>query len=57
VAPVVWLLQGGLLGVSPFDPIVFGAVIGVLLGAGWLGCLGPALRATRIDPQAALGAE
>jgi ABC-type antimicrobial peptide transport system permease subunit len=55
--PVAWLLQGGLLEVSPFDPIVFGAVLGVLLCAGWLGCLGPALKATRVDPQAALGAE
>jgi predicted permease len=55
--PVAWLLRGGLLEVSPFDPIVFGAVFGVLLCAGWLGCLGPALKATRVDPQGALGAE
>jgi predicted permease len=55
--PVGWLLRGGLLNVSPFDPIVFGAVLGVLLCAGWLGCLGPALKATRINSLAALGAE
>lgn len=55
--PVAWLLRGSLLQVSPFDPIVFGTVLGVLLCAGWLGCLGPALKATRVDPQAALGAE
>jgi putative ABC transport system permease protein len=55
--PLAWFLQGALLNVEPFDPLIFGAVLGVLLCAGWLGCLGPALRATRVDPQAALGAE
>ena len=55
--PVAWGLRGVLLEVAPFDPLVLGAVLGVLLCAGWLGCLGPALRATRIDPQAALQAE
>jgi ABC-type antimicrobial peptide transport system permease subunit len=55
--PVAWSLRGVLLEVAPFDPLVFGAVLGVLLCAGWLGCLGPALRATRIDPRAALAAE
>ena len=55
--PVAWSLRGVLLAVAPFDPLVFGAVLGVLLCAGMLGCLGPALRATRIDPQAALSAE
>jgi putative ABC transport system permease protein len=55
--PVAGILRGVLLDVSAFDPIVFGAVLGVLLCAGLLGCLGPALRATRIDPQAALSAE
>jgi hypothetical protein len=29
----------------------------VLLGAGWLGCMMPALQATRVDPQVALRAE
>lgn len=55
--PVVWYLRSMLLDVSPFDPIVFGTVLGVLLCAGWLGCLGPVLKATRVDPQTALGAE
>ncbi len=55
--PVAWLLQGALLEVQPFDPLVFGGVVGVLLGAGWLGCVLPALRATRVDPLAALAAE
>jgi hypothetical protein len=55
--PVAWSLRGSLLEVAPFDPLVFAAVLGVLLGAAGLGCLGPALRATRIDPQAALAAD
>jgi ABC-type antimicrobial peptide transport system permease subunit len=55
--PVVWLLQGALLDVKSFDPLVFGGVVAVLLGAGWLGCVRPALRATRVDPMAALTAE
>jgi predicted permease len=56
-APVAWLLRAGLLDVRPFDPLVFGSVLGVLLLAGWLGCMMPALRATRVDPQVALAAE
>jgi len=55
--PVAWLLRSVLLDVVPFDPLVFGTVFGVLLCAGSLGCLWPAIRATRIDPQAALAAE
>jgi putative ABC transport system permease protein len=56
-APVAWLLRAVLLDVRPFDPLVFGTVLGVLLTAGWLGCMIPALQATRVDPQVALGAE
>jgi hypothetical protein len=55
--PVAWLLRAVLLDVRPFDPLVFGGVLGVLLGAGWLGCMMPALQATRVDPQVALRAE
>lgn len=55
--PVAWVFRGTLLNVAPFDPVVFGTVLGVLLCAGWLGCLGPAMKATRVDPQAALAAE
>ncbi len=55
--PVAWLLQGVLLEAQPFDPLVFGGVIGVLLGAGWLGCALPALRATRVDPMVALSGD
>lgn len=55
--PVATLLRTGLLDVQPWDPLVFGGVLGVLLLAGLLGCTVPALRATRVDPQAALAAE
>ncbi|MGH7505211.1 MAG: FtsX-like permease family protein, partial [Longimicrobiales bacterium] len=56
-APLAWLSREGLLDVQPFDPFVFGTVSGVLLAAGWLGCILPALRATRVDPQVALASE
>jgi predicted permease len=55
--PVAWLLRAVLLDVRPFDPLVFGSVLAVLLVAGWLGSMLPALRATRVDPQVALAAE
>ena len=55
--PVAWLLRGALLDVSPFSPLVFGSVFGVLLVAGFLGCAVPAMRATRVDPQAVLATE
>jgi predicted permease len=55
--PVAWMLRPGLLDVRPLDPLVFGSVLVVLLMAGWLGCMMPALRATRVDPQVALAAE
>jgi putative ABC transport system permease protein len=39
---------------TPTDPGTFGVVALVFLVAGTLACMGPALRATRADPMAAL---
>jgi predicted permease len=52
--PVARLLGSALFEVSPYDPIVFGSILIVLLGAAALGCWLPALRATAIDPLEAL---
>ena len=47
-------LSSALVGVSPNDPLTFAGVVVVLLGAGVLGCVIPARRATRVDPVVAL---
>ena len=41
-------------GVSPVDPLTFGAVIALLLGAALLACSVPAVRAISIEPAAVL---
>ncbi|MFN0180253.1 MAG: ADOP family duplicated permease [Gemmatimonadales bacterium] len=46
-----------LYGVSPNDPVALGAAAGVLLVVAVVASLGPAIRATRIDPIEALRAE
>jgi putative ABC transport system permease protein len=51
------LLRSALFGVAPYDVVVFGTIVAVLVGAAWLGCWFPARRATRMDPLRALGAE
>jgi putative ABC transport system permease protein len=51
---VTRLLSALLAGVSPTDPLTFGLVAAVLLGAATLGCLMPARRAMRVDPVVAL---
>ena len=43
-----------LFNVQPTDPLVFGAVIAVLLAAATLASLIPAMRAARVDPNVAL---
>jgi len=48
------LMQQLVFKVSPFDPLSFAAVAGVLLLVGWSASLWPALRASRLDPVRAL---
>jgi len=49
------LIQGFLFGVDALDPVSLTVVIVVLLLAGMLACLWPALRAARVSPVQALG--
>jgi putative ABC transport system permease protein len=49
-------LQGLLYGVRPGDPLTQAGVIALLLAVATAACLGPALRAARVDPQEALRA-
>ena len=48
------LLQSFLHGLSPLDPVAYGAVVLVLVVAGLAATYIPARRATRIDPLTAL---
>ncbi|MCH7992531.1 MAG: FtsX-like permease family protein [Gemmatimonadetes bacterium] len=50
-------LSSFLFDVAPTDPISFAAAAGILLGAGILAALVPAIRASRRDPAVALRAE
>jgi predicted permease len=57
LAGAAWLtrvLSSFLYGVSVRDPLTFGGVAVVLFSAALLACLGPARRASRADPVAAL---
>jgi ABC-type antimicrobial peptide transport system permease subunit len=56
-AGVTRFLEGWIYGVTPLDPLTFGAcAIGMLIVAAGAIAL-PALRATRVDPLVALRAE
>jgi putative ABC transport system permease protein len=48
------LMVVALVGVSPSDPVTFGAVLGALALAGLGACLWPARRAASMDPAGAL---
>jgi predicted permease len=51
------LLTNFLVGVTPTDPLTFGAVIVFLVVVAALAALAPAIRATRVDPVIALRGE
>lgn len=51
---VTQLLKSLLVGVSPADPVAFGAATAVLVSFAALGCWIPARRALRVDPVVAL---
>jgi ABC-type antimicrobial peptide transport system permease subunit len=55
--PCTRVLTGFLFGVRASDPTTLAGVTAVLLTASLLACVFPALRATRVDPQAALKTE
>ncbi|NIN72249.1 MAG: FtsX-like permease family protein [Gemmatimonadetes bacterium] len=54
---LVRLVRALLYGVQPTDPLVLAAVIVTLAACGFVACLLPARRATRIDPVIVLNAE
>jgi ABC-type lipoprotein release transport system permease subunit len=51
------VLRSYLYQTTPTDPITFAAVAVAFVIAGTLACLGPAWRATTVDPMKALRAE
>jgi predicted permease len=48
------LLGGQLVGVTPTDPLTYGAVIGILMVVGFAAAILPARRAARVDPVTVL---
>jgi predicted permease len=51
------LIRSMLYGTSPFDPVVFAAIVACLLFTAILACAVPAIRALRIEPMQALRME
>ena len=49
-----WMAAGMLAGLSPADPIAFVGAAALLVVVALAACAGPALRAARVDPLAAL---
>jgi putative ABC transport system permease protein len=56
-AAVVHLIRSMLYETEPLDPVVFGAVVGLLLLVAIAACLAPAWYASRLDPMRALRTE
>jgi putative ABC transport system permease protein len=54
---VAQLMRGILFNVSPTDVVTVGATLIMLFAVGLAATLGPALRAARLDPLAALRIE
>ena len=56
-AGVIPLLERWIFGISPFDPLTFASVVGVLCLTTVVAALGPAIRASRSDPMTSLRSE
>jgi putative ABC transport system permease protein len=52
--PSAALARAELVGISPFDPIAFGAVAGLLAIVALAASASPARRAARVDPMTVL---
>ena len=51
---VSWLIRQLLFGIEPVSPAVYTGVAVMFAGVALLACLGPSLRASRIDPLVAI---
>jgi predicted permease len=56
-AGIAQLLKGLLLGISPFDPVTYAGVAGLLIAICLIASFLPARRATMVDPLVALRAD